>query len=87
MVKFFTHDEFKDKIREGTLFGIALIEGFTFRFLIEFFKENQEHFEKDLPFNMGQLLSIPLVLLGVLLILNVYGKLPFARRISSTRKK
>ena len=38
---------------------------FTFRFFIEFTKEVQEAFEANLPLDMGQLLSIPLIALGV----------------------
>ncbi len=53
------------KIKEGKLFGIFLILVFGFRFFIEFFKENQSSFEENLFLNMGQLLSIPLIVLGV----------------------
>ena len=48
----------------GFLFGIFLIALFTIRFVIEFFKENQVAFEDALPLNMGQLLSIPFILAG-----------------------
>ena len=50
---------------KGFLFGLFLTVLFTIRFLIEFTKENQETFEQSLPLNMGQLLSIPFILLGV----------------------
>lgn len=53
------------KIKEGKLFGIFLILVFGFRFFVEFFKENQSLFEEQLFLNMGQLLSIPLIALGV----------------------
>ncbi|OGU64463.1 MAG: prolipoprotein diacylglyceryl transferase [Stygiobacter sp. RIFOXYC12_FULL_38_8] len=53
------------KIREGKLFGIFLILVFGFRFFVEFIKENQSQFEEGLILNMGQLLSIPLVLMGI----------------------
>lgn len=52
------------KIKEGKLFGIFLILVFGFRFFVEFIKENQSQFEEGLILNMGQLLSIPLVLMG-----------------------
>ena len=48
----------------GFLFGVFLIALFTIRFVIEFFKENQVAFEDALPLNMGQLLSIPFILAG-----------------------
>jgi len=54
---------------KGFLFGLFLILVFTVRFFIEFFKENQEAFEKTMPLNMGQILSIPLILLGFYCIL------------------
>ncbi|MDZ7633136.1 MAG: prolipoprotein diacylglyceryl transferase family protein [Bacteroidales bacterium] len=38
---------------------------FTARFFIEFVKEDQVAFESAMKLNMGQLLSIPLVLLGL----------------------
>lgn len=59
----------KGKIPRGQLFGLFLILVFTARFIIEFVKENQEPFEEGLLFNMGQLLSIPFVLLGLFFLL------------------
>ncbi len=56
--------KFSQKIKDGFLFGLFLILVFAFRFIIEFFKENQTTFENGMAFNMGQLLSIPFVLLG-----------------------
>ena len=50
----------------GSLFGIFVIWVFTLRFFYEFLKENQVAFENDLPLNMGQWLSIPLIVAGVL---------------------
>ncbi len=49
----------------GQLFGLFLILVFGFRFFVEFFKEYQEPFEAHLPLDMGQILSVPLVLLGI----------------------
>jgi phosphatidylglycerol:prolipoprotein diacylglycerol transferase len=54
--------------KRGLLFGIFLVALFTIRFIIEFFKENQEAFENDMTFNMGQLLSIPFIIVGLYLI-------------------
>ena len=57
----------KPKIPEGFLFGLFLIFIFGARFFIEFFKENQIGWESNIPLglNMGQVLSIPLVLTGI----------------------
>ncbi len=46
-------------------FGLCLTYIFTFRFLIEYTKEVQESFEEGMLFDMGQLLSIPFVIIGV----------------------
>jgi prolipoprotein diacylglyceryltransferase len=49
------------------------------RFLIEFIKEPQVGFEQAMALNMGQLLSIPFILLGVgLLIYSYLKKMPAA---------
>ncbi|MDH5559998.1 MAG: prolipoprotein diacylglyceryl transferase [Deltaproteobacteria bacterium] len=53
------------KERKGLLLGIFLVAVFTSRFFIEFFKENQVGFEEGMFLNMGQLLSIPVILLGL----------------------
>ncbi|MBX3101291.1 MAG: prolipoprotein diacylglyceryl transferase [Bacteroidetes bacterium] len=53
----------------GRLGGIFLILLFSARILVEFFKENQEHYSTGLPLNTGQLLSIPFILTGVYLLL------------------
>ena len=50
--------------RAGALTGIVLVLIFGFRFAIEFLKEPQEAFEAGLPLDLGQLLSIPAVLIG-----------------------
>ncbi|PKL83353.1 MAG: prolipoprotein diacylglyceryl transferase [Ignavibacteriae bacterium HGW-Ignavibacteriae-3] len=57
------------KFKEGLLFGIFLISVFSFRFLVEFLKESQAPFEVGMVLNMGQILSIPLVLLGIYLLI------------------
>jgi prolipoprotein diacylglyceryl transferase len=52
----------------GRVFGTAIVTCFLARFIIEFVKENQVPFEIRLPLNMGQILSIPIILAGVYLI-------------------
>lgn len=56
------------KPKAGYFFGIFLVLMFGARFGLEFLKENQETFEDSMKFNMGQLLSIPFMLVGVYLI-------------------
>ena len=53
------------QVGTGWYFGFCLTYIFTFRFFIEYTKEIQEAFEASLPINMGQILSIPFILLGV----------------------
>jgi len=63
------------KFKNGLLLGLFLILVFGFRFFIEFIKEDQTYFEKGWLLNMGQLLSIPFVLLGFYLILRKNKKI------------
>jgi prolipoprotein diacylglyceryl transferase len=62
------------KPRPGFLFAMFMILVFTFRFFIEFLKEPQVGFEVDMALNMGQLLSIPFVLIGVIILIIIYRK-------------
>ena len=55
------------KDKQGMLTGIFFSLVFGARFLIEFIKEDQEAFEAGMALNMGQWLSIPLVIFGVYL--------------------
>lgn len=60
------------KTFRGTYIGIFLIICFGMRFLIEFIKEPQVAFEESMALNMGQLLSIPFVLLGIGFLIYAY---------------
>ncbi len=64
----------KENLPAGRLLGIFLIWCFGLRFLFEFLKENQEAFEDDMVLNMGQILSIPLVIAGVVILLISFQK-------------
>ena len=59
------HKKWPQKIGTGWYFGLCLTYIFAFRFLIEYTKEIQEAFEASLPIDMGQILSIPFVIIGV----------------------
>jgi prolipoprotein diacylglyceryl transferase len=52
-------------LHRGFFFGLCLTYIFTFRFFIEFLKKEQEDFEVGMLLNMGQLLSIPFIIIGV----------------------
>ncbi len=53
-----------ERVGTGFFFGLCLVLIFASRILIEYTKENQVDFESGMIFNMGQLLSVPFVLLG-----------------------
>ena len=55
----------KDYKYSGLIFGVFLIGIFLSRFVVEFFKNNQEAFEEGMFLNMGQILSIPFILAGI----------------------
>lgn len=60
--------------RNGVLFGIFLVLMFLARFIIEFYKENQVAFEDTMALNMGQWLSIPFMIAGIILIMANYRR-------------
>jgi prolipoprotein diacylglyceryl transferase len=53
------------RVGTGLYFGLCLTLIFAFRFFIEFIKKEQVDFEKGMMLDMGQLLSIPFVLVGL----------------------
>ena len=53
------------EVGTGFYFGLCLTLIFTFRFFIEYTKDIQVDFESSMIFNMGQLLSIPFIILGI----------------------
>src|SRR5690554_852123 len=73
----------KSYLKPGLLFGIFLITLFGARFVLEFFKENQEAFEEGMQYNMGQLLSIPFILVGLYF---AFRPDPTPKRVSSKKK-
>ena len=74
LIMIFLYRNYREKVHRGFFFGLCLTYIFTFRFFIEFLKENQVEFENDMLFNMGQLLSIPIAIVGLISLL--YGKKP-----------
>lgn len=63
-----TYKKKREKVN-GLILGTALILIFLARFIIEFFKVNQVDFESGMLINMGQILSIPFIIIGLILIL------------------
>lgn len=54
-----------DKVYRGTFIGVFFIVCFGMRFIIEFIKEPQVEFEESMLLDMGQILSIPFIILGI----------------------
>jgi len=71
---FFKGKDLKD--RPGFIIGFGFVGIFLTRFIVEFIKENQETFEAGMALNMGQLLSIPLILAGAYLMYRALKKPP-----------
>ena len=72
IVSFAVYCRKNGKLRPGAMFGWWLISLFGARFIIEFVKEEQVAFEKGMTLDMGQWLSIPFILLGVLMCVMAY---------------
>lgn len=62
--------------RPGLIFGVFFIILFSSRFLIEFIKNDQEPFEADMVLNMGQWLSVPFIIIGVMLVIRAMRRPP-----------
>ncbi|MCK8490589.1 MULTISPECIES: prolipoprotein diacylglyceryl transferase [Spirosoma] len=65
-------NHYKERTPRGSMLGIFLIWVFGLRFFYEYLKENQVPFEDSLPLNVGQLLSIPAVLMGIYFLVRSY---------------
>ncbi|MGE0771731.1 MAG: prolipoprotein diacylglyceryl transferase [Cyclobacteriaceae bacterium] len=57
---------------DGQVFAIFMVVLWSLRFFYEFLKENQVDFEDSLALNMGQILSIPLIVVGILLLVRSF---------------
>lgn len=61
-------NKYKADLPDGLLSGLFFVWIFGLRFFYEYLKENQEAFEEGMALNMGQILSIPMVLFGIFLL-------------------
>jgi prolipoprotein diacylglyceryl transferase len=64
----------KGKTQEGLMTGLFMVVLFGLRFFYEFLKENQSDFENQMALNMGQILSIPSVIFGLIVLFYSYKK-------------
>jgi len=65
------YKKLRNRVRSGFFFGLGAVLFFTVRFFIEFVKENQVGFEEGMALNMGQLLSVPFIVVGIVFL--IYG--------------
>lgn len=76
------------RLHNGRLFGWWLVALWGVRFLVEFIKEDQVGFEDGMTLNMGQWLSVPLILLGAALVIASHrGLLKEGTYIKQTKNK
>ena len=59
---------------KGLIVSLSLIVLFTFRFLVEFVKVDQELLDYGLNINMGQLLSLPFIIIGIVMLIIFTGR-------------
>jgi prolipoprotein diacylglyceryl transferase len=55
----------REYLKNGFLFGLTLVLIFSARFFIEFIKERQVAFEENMQLDMGQILSVPYIAIGI----------------------
>lgn len=70
----FLHRKTTIKRRSGALTSLFLILVFAGRILLEFLKTDQESYNTTLIFNTGQLLSIPMVIVGAIMFIRSHLK-------------
>lgn len=66
------YHRYKDKIGSGFISGLFFTCVFAARFALEFFKTHQAEYNTDWALRTGQLLSIPLCILGIGLIIHSF---------------
>ena len=64
-ILWFIYKKYKAAPPEGSLLGVFLVLLFAGRFLLEYTKIPQADFASSWPINMGQILSIPMILFGL----------------------
>ncbi len=81
LLLFFLWTRKKENTPSGLLLGLFLIILFGLRFVHELFKENQVSFEDGMALNMGQILSIPLILAGVFIFVRALREKPMTDKV------
>ena len=73
-IGWYFYRKYPRKVGTGFFFGLCLTLIFVARFFIEFTKEIQVDFESGMPLDMGQLLSIPFVIIGIICMIRAKKK-------------
>ena len=81
----------KGQFRTGTVFGWWLVALFGVRLMVEFVKNDQVDFEAGMALNMGQLLSLPFIVGGLVVAWLAHKEKfpqgPFPKGEKETKKK
>ncbi|MBE0655961.1 MAG: prolipoprotein diacylglyceryl transferase [Bacteroidales bacterium] len=87
IVLFWLIRKYGSKLKEGVIFSWFLITVFFARFLIEYVKFEQSEFEinmiSNFNMNMGQLLSIPFILMGIALLIWIGKKGKYTEKVKA----
>lgn len=75
-----------DKIYRGMLLGTFFTICFGMRFLIEYIKQANIYFDNFFGLNMGQVLSIPFIAVGIFFIIRSYIVKTSSRRIQPVKE-
>jgi phosphatidylglycerol---prolipoprotein diacylglyceryl transferase len=78
---FYLYKTNRPKLQNGFFFGMSISLIFIARFFIEFVKVRQVPFEEQMQLDMGQILSIPFILVGLGFV--IYGLLKTNRRVAN----
>ena len=62
----------RTKLNDGLIFSVFMITLWSLRMLDELLKENQVPWESDIPMNMGQWLSIPMIVIGLVIFIKTF---------------
>lgn len=75
VILYLLYKKYSDTWKQGRVLGFAMWLSFAFRMWVETFKENQVLFENDMILNMGQILSIPFIIVGLIMAFDIGKKL------------
>ncbi len=79
--------KYRSETPRGLLIGLFFIMVFTARFVLEFFKMRQAEFAESLPLSVGQMLSIPLVIAGIVLLVKRRPAPPLETELMSKKSE